>query len=222
MNTVKRYYPIFLNLENKHCLVVGGGNVGCEKASGLLQAGASVNVVSKTFTAAFRELAAADQNLTLQKRPYAAGEAVNYYLVIAATGDAATDLAVYGDASEKNVLVNAADYPKGCDFILPARFKAGEVQVAVSTGGASPALATWIRDLIAADLGQEIAVLAEMLKETRSALKKSGNMPDKMLWRELLDSGLLEQLRNGNKTWVRQQIELFLTNHSRAVSPKNN
>ena len=210
MTTESHYYPVFLNLADKKCLVVGGGKVGLEKVMPLLRAGAEVTVIAKKFVSDFFQLALCHPQLPLEERAYHGGEAQNYYLVITATGKKDTDYSIYGECHEKKILVNAADYIPGCDFILPARFQAGDIQIAVSTSGSSPALATWLRDRIEEDLGNEICLLAEMLKQARAVLKENNKMPSKDRWRALLDEGLLEELRQGNVEYVQRKVDDFL------------
>ncbi len=214
MDRVKRYYPIFLDLEDKRCLVVGGGPVGLEKTCGLLAAGANVDVIAEHFTGSFEELSEDKGKLHLINGSFSDGKVTDYYLVIAATGNPDTDYLIYKECHEAGILVNAADYIPGCDFILPARFQAGELQIAVSTGGASPALATWVRDSIGTFLGHETEILTKMLKEARLVMKERKKMPNKTLWRELLDSGLLEDIKAGNTDLAKQKIEQFIKKHS--------
>ena len=135
------YYPVSLDVEGRACLVVGGGPVAARKASGLLRCGAVVTVIAPDICTAMAELSP----LTIARRPYAAGDAGGYRLVVTATGIAAVDGAVYADADAAGVWVNSADDSEHCSFILPSVHRDGAVTLAVSTGGQSPALASWLR-----------------------------------------------------------------------------
>jgi siroheme synthase-like protein len=210
MTVTPTYYPIFLNLTNKKCLIVGGGKVGLEKVMPLLKAGADITVIAENFIDDFFDLAACHSQLQLQHKTYSYGEAQKYYMVITATGKTDIDYSIYRECHEHQILVNAADYIPGCDFILPARFQSGDIQIAVSTAGSSPALATWLRDRIANYLGEGISLLAEMLKQARMTLKENNGMPTKEKWKALLDSGLLEEINQGDIESVKNKITQFL------------
>jgi siroheme synthase-like protein len=161
------YYMACLNLRDRRCVVVGGGSVGLEKTRGLLACGAEVTVVSPEV---HDELAALD--VTVLRRRYRRGDLRRAFLVIAATSDRAVNERVHRDAEERGMLCNVADVPDLCNFILPAVHREGPIAVAVSTGGASPALAKRIRDDVAATLTPEHAELAQRLQELRPWAKQ--------------------------------------------------
>ncbi len=152
--TVAAYYPAFLDLRGRRCLVVGGGAVAERKVMGLLDVGARVRAVSPTLTPALDALAAAglvEYHARRFRRHDARGRAV----VVAATGDATVDDTVAAAARRARALVNVVDRPAACDFILPSVLRRGELQIAVSTGGQSPALAREIRRRLEAEFGDE-------------------------------------------------------------------
>lgn len=138
------YYPAFLDLRGRRCLVVGGGEVGQRKAEALVECGARVAVVSPRVTPALAALAAAGR-LVHHARPFVARDLRGCTLAIAATGIAAVDGAVAVLARRRRVAVNVVDRPAHCDFIVPSVLRRGALQIAVSTGGRSPALAREIR-----------------------------------------------------------------------------
>jgi precorrin-2 dehydrogenase/sirohydrochlorin ferrochelatase len=166
----KTWYMACLDLEGADCLVVGGGSVGLEKARGLLDAGARVTVVAPELERAFECLPA-----VLLRRGFEESDVDGRRLVIAATSDNEVNRAVFAAAEARNVFCNVADVPELCSFILPAVHREGPITVAVSTGGASPALAQWIRSRIAELIGPEHARLAEQLRERRPWAKR--NLP---------------------------------------------
>ncbi len=178
-------YPVSLLLAGHRCLVVGGGHVALRKVVGLVAARARVTVVAPRVDEAIDALGVA-----VERRRYEAGEAARYRIVVTATGRPEVDRAVFADGERSGVLVNAADDIPGCSFILPAVVRRGPVSVAVSTAGTSPALASWLRDRVAALVGPEVEVLAGMLGQVREALRSSGRSSETLPWRELLDGEL--------------------------------
>jgi len=169
--------PVSLVVAGRRCLVVGGGPVALRKASALCEAGAALTAVAPSFVEGFLELPA-----RLHRRPYQPGEAASYRLVVAATGRREVDRQVSADAEAAGVLVNAVDDPASCSLIWPAVLRRGCVTVAVSTGGASPALASWLRDRIAALVGPETAVLAELVGAARRAVHEAGSSTEGLDW----------------------------------------
>jgi siroheme synthase-like protein len=147
----KAYYMACVDVEGRRCVVVGDGGTAAEKAAGLEAWGARVDVVPA--------------------RKYRRRVLRGAFLVIAATGDRAVDERVHRDAERRGMLCNVADVPELCNFILPAVHREGPIAVAVSTGGASPALAKRLRSQIAALIGPEHARLAEELRAMRPEVK---------------------------------------------------
>jgi precorrin-2 dehydrogenase/sirohydrochlorin ferrochelatase len=166
----KTWYMACLDLEGADCLVVGGGAVGLEKAQGLLAAGARVTVVSTDSVPELRELPVA-----LELRPFEEADVEGRKLVIAATSVTEVNERVFAAAEARAVFCNVADVPELCSFILPAVHREGPITIAVSTGGASPALAQWLRSRIAELVGPEHARLAEQLRALRPWAKR--NLP---------------------------------------------
>jgi siroheme synthase-like protein len=210
-------YPVGLVVRGRRCLVVGGGRVAARKIGGLLVCGAAVTVVAPEVHVAVRDLTEAgmiaaigDSPLELQIRPYAAGEAAHYLLVIAATGDRAVDGAVHGDAQSAGVWVNVADDPARCSFVLPALVREGPVCVAVSTGGSSPALAGWLRDRMRAALPPGTGELAALLDEGRRRVHEQGGSTETLDWRGLLDGPLPDMVGRGDMDRARATLDAFL------------
>jgi len=158
----KRYYMACLDLKGRSCLVVGGGPIALEKVDGLLDCGARVTVVAPDISLALRALP-----VNLVQREYESGDLEGQFLVVAATDDTDVNGRVSADAEARQLLCNVADVPELCNFILPAVYRQDPIAVAVSTGGASPALAQRIREQIAEVIGPEHAALARRLRELR-------------------------------------------------------
>jgi precorrin-2 dehydrogenase/sirohydrochlorin ferrochelatase len=161
-----RYYLAALKLEGKSCLVVGGGPVAAEKIEGLLAAGARVTVVAKDAIPQVQALAA-EGSIELTLRPFQIGDLDGRLLTVAGTSDQRLNRHIHAAAEERNMLVNVVDVPALCNFILPAVTRLGPIAIAVSTSGASPALAKRMRDEIEAGFGTEYARLAVLLNEVR-------------------------------------------------------
>jgi precorrin-2 dehydrogenase/sirohydrochlorin ferrochelatase len=163
-----RHYIACLDLEGRDCLVVGAGKVGHEKAQGLLACGARVTVVAPEISAAVSALP-----VELLHREYRPSDLDGRRLVVAATSVEELNRRVFADAEERNLFCNVADVPELCSFILPAVHRQGSVVLAVSTGGASPALAQWLRDRFASQIGAEHESLSQELRRLRPWAKKN-------------------------------------------------
>jgi precorrin-2 dehydrogenase len=151
-----------LDLTGRKVLVVGGGSVALEKVEGLLTAGAAVTVVAPQVTPALTAL-----DITLIRRGYRTEDLEGAFLVVAATSTTSVNRRVFRDAEARTLLCNVVDVPELCSFILPAVHRHEPIAIAVSTGGASPALAQHLRDRIAEVVRPEHAELAERLKALR-------------------------------------------------------
>jgi len=178
-----RYYPVFLDLKGKSCLVVGGGAVAERKIRSLLAAGAKVICLSTAFTPVISELAR-KKKITIRKIKIAKPGAFktplrNIFLVIAATSSSQVNTAIFKACRSRNVLVNAVDDARHCDFIAPAVVTRGLLSIAVSTGGASPLLAKKIRKRIGKLLGPEYGRFLRFMSRHRQKIYRAVNDPEK-------------------------------------------
>lgn len=203
-------YIACLNLESKRTLVVGAGRIGLEKIKGLLACDADVVVVAPEADAEVEGLADANE-VTWLRRPFETSDLDEALLVIAATSDTAVNTAVYEAACERSMLVNVVDVPALCNFVLPAISRRGPIAVAVSTSGASPALAKRIRREIEERVGPEYALLASLLDEQREWAKQTlPTYDDRKTFFESIVEGApdpIELLRDGKIDEVRTLIE---------------
>lgn len=189
------HYPVFLDIHGLRCLVVGGGPVAYRKAKTLLEHGAAVTVVSPELCPEMENLAR-DSNVHAVLGEYNARNLRDVFLAIAATDDATVNSRVAEDARESGALVNVVDDLRSSRFIAPSYLRRGDVTIAISTGGASPALARRIRVKLEAEFGPEYAQLASLLSEVRTDLKSRGITMLGDTWQEALDlEPLLELLR---------------------------
>jgi precorrin-2 dehydrogenase len=201
-------YHAALIVEGRPCLVVGAGHVGARKAEGLLAAGAQVRVVATEVGEAVRDL----KGLAgIEQRPYRRGEVAAYRLAITATGDPGVNRAVFEDGEAAGVFVNAADDPASCSFILPAVARQGAVSVAISTGGHSPALASWLKGHVVREMGPEIAELATLLADARARARAAGRSTEDVDWRPALDWSMLELIRSGRRAEAKERLEACLS-----------
>ena len=199
-------YPVDLVVEGRRCVVVGGGTVAARKVEGLVAAGAEVVVIAPEIDGQIRSL-----GVGLVERAYRGGDLDGAWLAIAATDDPAVNRAIRADADQAQVWVNAVDDPSSCSFTLPAVVRQGPVMVTVSTAGHSPALASWIRGQLAAQLGPEVGLLAEWLSEARDQLKAAGRSTEDVDWRPALDWDMLELIRSGRTAQARERLQACLS-----------
>ena len=169
------FYIACLKLAGRRCLVIGGGDVGLEKVEGLLACDADVTLVAPLAHPELEALAA-EGSIQWEKRPYAgAADLEGAFMAIAATDDSEVNIGVYDDAERRAMLVNVVDVPPLCNFILPAIVRSGPLAIAISTAGASPALAKRMKREVAALFGEEYARLAVILNDARGWAK--GTLP---------------------------------------------
>jgi precorrin-2 dehydrogenase/sirohydrochlorin ferrochelatase len=134
--------------------------------------------------------------------------------VVAASGDPEVNADVYADGEEAGVFVNSVDDPEHCSFTVPARVRRGRLLVTVSTGGHSPALASWLRKRLECELGEEYAVLVDMLSEARESVRRSGRTSAEVDWQSMLDSGMLDLIRAGRLDQAKERVEACLSSSS--------
>jgi len=195
MNNMK-YYPINLDIRNRKCLVVGGGAVGTRKVTSLVKCGAIVTVVSPVISAELEDLSAKGV-IQIEQRGYCSSDLNNIFLVIGATSDERQNLRISEDAEQKNLLCNIADVPKACNFILPAIVARGDLTIAVSTSGNSPAFAKKLRQNLENQFGEEYSLLLDLMGAIRKKLLAQAHEPEahKHLFEQLLEAGLLSMIR---------------------------
>jgi len=202
------FYPVFLNLRGRRAVVIGGGAVAEQKVLGLLAAGAHVTVVSPETTPRLAELAAAG-GIDLRRRPYRSGDLAGAWLAIAGTDDRAANAQVWAEAEREGVLLNAVDDLDHCSFIAPAIHREGDITIAVSTSGKSPALAARLRQRVARLVGPAEARLCELLGELRPEL--AARVPEThartALWYRIVDSDVVEFVRRGDLEGARRRVD---------------
>ncbi len=201
------FYPVYLNLEGRPCVVIGGGQVAEQKVMGLLAAGARVTVISPEATGRVADLASQGV-IQLERRPYRRGDLEGAFLVVAGTDDRSVNHAVWEEAEERRTLLNAVDDMPHCNFIAPAIYRQGDLTVAVSTAGKSPALAARVRDRLGALIGPDYGTFLDLLGEARPEV--AARVPDlasrAALWHRIVDSDAIEFVRRGDIAGARGHI----------------
>lgn len=190
-----RYYPINLDIRNRSCLVVGGGAVATRKVNTLIACGARVTVVSLETTDALTALADAGA-VTLIRRSYASADLDGMFLVIGATDDRDLNRQISKDAESADRLCNIADQPDLCNFILPSIVHRGDLILAISTSGTSPAFAKKLRQELEKTYGNEYALFLKLMGAIRKRLLTQAHEPEthKAVFEKLIEKGLLEKI----------------------------
>jgi len=195
----QEFYPMFLKISGKRCVVVGGGGVARRKVRALLEHGASVEVISPDPCPELIGLAEKGQ-IRILRRHYQPGDLQGALLAIAATDDSEINRQVVKEAKDKAVLVNVADDAENSDFIVPSYLRRGALAIAVSTGGRSPALARKIRARLEKEIGDEYASLVRLIGEVRAEVRRRGIKVTGDDWQEALDLDfILDLLKRGEE-----------------------
>ncbi len=199
-----KYYPVFLDICGKKCVVAGGGEVAARKVTRLLDCGAQVLVVSPQLTP---ELTALKAESAIEH--VAAGYDIQFIegavLIIGATDDEKTNAAISSDARSRGIPVNIVDDPQKCDFILPSLVERGDLTLAIGTGGKSPALARYLREELESVYGMEYANLLNILGQLRGKMEKNAGR-GRVWFDELLAGGLLDAIRKNDAGRVKKII----------------
>jgi siroheme synthase-like protein len=204
------FYIACVKLTGRRCVVVGGGDIGVEKVEGLLACDGNVVLVAPDAHPALQDLAA-EGSIEWVRREYRPEDLEGTFMVIAATNDSEVNIGVYHDAEKRAMLVNVVDVPPLCNFILPAILRTGPLAIAISTAGASPALAKRMKREVAELFGDEYARLAVLLNEVRGWAKGTlATYQDRKAFFEGIVNGdpdPIALLRQGDEQAVRDLIE---------------
>ena len=201
-------YPMNLRVRGRRCLIVGGGQVALNKADGLLEAGAVIDVIAPDVVPELD----GRPGVTVYRREYRSGDVEGYRLVVVATGRAEVNAEVYRDGEAAGVWVNSADDPDNCSFTLPSRLRRGSLLVTCSTGGHSPALSRWLRQRLQDEIGPEYETLLCLLSEARDRIQAKGMHTEGLAWQDVLDSGMLELIRSGETGQAQARIDRLVDN----------
>ncbi|MBW2595369.1 MAG: bifunctional precorrin-2 dehydrogenase/sirohydrochlorin ferrochelatase [Deltaproteobacteria bacterium] len=191
-----KFYPVCLDISNKRCVVVGGGEVAERKAAKLLECGARVVLVGKTMTPGLRAMKD-EGNIEHVPDDYRREHIEGAFLVIGATDRDDVNEKIFRDSRGRGILVNIVDEPARCDFIVPAVFRRKDLLVAISTGGKSPALAKRLRESMEEEYGPEYGILLDIMGDLRERIIARGGTPaeNKKIFESVLDSDILRHIR---------------------------
>jgi precorrin-2 dehydrogenase/sirohydrochlorin ferrochelatase len=203
------YYSVFLDIRDRLCVVIGGGEVAERKILSLLEGGAKVTVISPDVTAHIMRLAR-QRKIKVRQKVYEDGDLSGAFLAYSATDKRGVNLRISREARRKGVLLNVVDVPDLCSFIVPSLVRRGALLIAVSTSGRSPAMAKRIRRQLEEIFGEEYSIFLELMGAVRRKLLKKSVESDrnKEIFESLVDSPILDWIRKGQ----RREIDRFLKN----------
>ena len=206
-----RYYPIFLDIKVKSCVVIGGGNVAERKVLSLLDAGAKVLVISPKLTPALKKLAN-KKKIGYCPKAYEKGNLKGFFLAYSATNDQKVNRDVFNEAKRQGVLLNVVDVPELCNFIVPSVVERGDLLIAISTSGKSPAMAKKIRQQLEKGFGKEYAVFLDIMGKIRDKVLTRSKESDKnkRLFERLVNSPLIEWIKEGKKKEINRFLKQVL------------
>lgn len=201
------YYPIYLDIEERPVLIIGGGEVCARKAETMLRYGARVTVVSPAFTEDI-ERWAADGKMTLRRKRYEESDLEGAAIVIASTDDPCVNARIARDCRRRKLPVNVVDVTHLCEFIVPAIVETGSISVAISTGGKSPALARTLKEDLKRVIGDEYVEVNDVLGTLRPGAKKTlpTDVDRKRFFDGIIAAGILEMLRSGRRAEAYETI----------------
>jgi len=202
-----KYYPMYVDLKNKKCIVIGGGEIAERKVGNLLESRADVTVISPQLTEHLQQLALA-RAIKHLRRNYRRGDLEGAFLVISATDNSDLNAIVCDEAHQKNILVNIVDDPKKCSFIVPSVVERGDLLISISTSGNCPALAKKIRKKLEKEYGEEYIDYIKLLQEVREMIRQKYTSPEerRLLLNKVLDLDILPLLKEGKKDLVEKKV----------------
>jgi siroheme synthase-like protein len=199
------YYPIFLEMKDRRCVVIGGGAVAERRVEGLVAVGANVTVISPAITEGLRDLLTQGA-IRHVAREYRAGDRAGYDLVFVATDNSEINAAVSSEARSLRIWVNSADDPDHCDFILPAVIRRGDLAVAVSTGGVSPAVTRAIREELDEYFQADYARFVQIAGEVRKELREKSVSPGAGAWNRALQGDYRRLIKEGKSVQAKELL----------------
>lgn len=213
------YFPVFLDIRDRPCLVVGGGLVAARKAAALLEAGARVRLVAPDLDDATEAMGRAGE-IRIERRAFRDSDLDGCALVIAATDDPAVNRAVHEGAARRSLPCNVVDQPDLCTFIFPSVVRRGDLVIAISTGGASPAVARRLRRELEGKIGPEYAAFLGLMREVRGRLRREVRDPlarKRALYR-LVSSAAFDLMRSGRPEEARALAERLVAEAARSAA----
>jgi precorrin-2 dehydrogenase/sirohydrochlorin ferrochelatase len=209
---VTNLYPAYLNLTNKKCLVIGGGEVAARKVISLLECDAEVTVISPECTQVLHQLVAEGKIHYIQRR-YDSSDLEDAFLVISATDNQEVNKQVAAGCFAKGILVNVVDVPDLCNFFVPSVVRRGDLAISISTGGKSPLLAAKLREQLEGQFGTEYEEFLEILGRVRQQVLAECDDPAKRrkIFQRLVESDLLQLLKDGKESSAKERVNQCLS-----------
>ncbi len=192
------FYPVFLNLTDRRCVIIGGGQIAEGKITKLLDSGAKISVISPDATQAIQAMAERG-DIEFASRKYQAGDLNGAFLAIAATNDRAVNQEIFEEAEKLGILLNVVDDPPRCSFIAPSIVQRGPVTVAISTGGTSPALARKLRETLDGSSALGWADATSVVSKARQIIKDKQVAVDPQRWQCCMTSEILRLAKSGHE-----------------------
>ena len=205
------YYPAFIDVRDRACVVIGGGGIGEEKVFKLLECNARVRVISPEINDGVQELVDGDR-VTWVRREYRQGDLEGAFIAIAAINDNGANKQIAQEAEQRNVLLNVVDVTHLCTFIAPSVVRVGDVAIAASTGGASPALARKLREVLSGSPIEsshgvmDYAELAPLLADVRSQIRRSNIRLNPDHWQACITDSLVDMMKSGSLDDAREAL----------------
>jgi precorrin-2 dehydrogenase/sirohydrochlorin ferrochelatase len=207
---VKKFYPLFIDISQKHCTVVGGGSIAARKTKDLISYGAKIRLISKEICDELKHYA---ENKTIEwvSENYKEGQINGSFLVIAATNNNKVNKQIYEEAKQKGIMVNVIDSPELCSFIVPSRVVQGDLNIAISTNGKSPLLSKKIRQELESYYGPEYAEFIDIIGniKTRSLTEISSEYFRRELLNDVFSLNWLEKIKASNSSSLKAEIEIL-------------
>lgn len=202
-----KFYPVYLGIKKRKCVVIGGGDVAARKVENFLDCGAEVTLVARRISPALETLKK-EGRIRHVPDDYQTEYIQDAFLVVGATDSQGVNERIYRDAGNMGILVNIVDDPERCDFIVPSVFRRGDLAVAISTGGKSPALARRLREDLEKRYGTDVEILLDIMGELRERVIARGESPDtnKRIFESVLDSDILSYIRERKWDKVKRTV----------------
>jgi len=203
-----RYYPVCLDLQGKNCLVVGGGKVAWRKIKRLLDCGAKIKLVAKEVIPELKNIIS-DKKINYLGTEYKTSYLKDIFLVIGATDDETLNARLSEETNAANILCNIVDQPQKCNFIVPSVISRGDLTIAISTAGKSPAMAKKLRKELETQFGEDYAIFLKLLGQLRSYFKKTipHQKEREAIFDKLVNSNLLTHIQEKNWKAVKKEIK---------------
>lgn len=205
------YYPIYIDIKDKPCIVIGGGNVAERKVISLLDAGAIVSIISPELTPALKKLVN-KKSIKYYPEIYKHGDLKGFVLAYSATNNPEANKAVFKEAKREGILLNIVDVPELCNFIVPAVIEQGDLLITVSTSGKSPAMAKHIRQMLEKEFGREYAIFLKIMGKVREKVltKSKDSVKNKKVFEKIIKSPMLKWIREGKKKEMNKFLKEIL------------